>query len=143
MIQIEDLLQHCTVKLSLPGHMGWGTGFFVAPGLILTCAHVVREAQGQALAVQWQHQETWAAAVVEQSLTDPYDLALLRVTLPTDANPPCVYLDESVQSRDPLYLFGYPDEGIATENPARSTVMASRAMRLPQFCLSWDRCVRE
>lgn len=44
--QLEDLLQDCTVKLLLPGRSGWGTGFFVAPRLLLTCAHGVREAIG-------------------------------------------------------------------------------------------------
>ena len=108
MSQLEALLQQCTVKLTLPDRMGWGTGFFVAPEWILTCAHVVQEV-GQSVQVQWQKREL--EAVVERSLRDPYDLALLRVTLPIEANPPCVHLDEEIQSRDPLYLFGYPDEG--------------------------------
>jgi len=107
MTQLENLLQQCTVKLTLPDRMGWGTGFFVAPQWILTCAHVVQEV-GHSVQVQWQKREL--EAVVERSQPDPYDLALLRVTLPIDANPPCVYLDEEIQSRDPLYLFGYPDQ---------------------------------
>jgi HEAT repeat protein/energy-coupling factor transporter ATP-binding protein EcfA2 len=82
----------------------------VAPEWILTCTHVVQEATGQPIQVRWQNQENWTQAVVERSLPDPYDLALLRVTLPIDANPPCVYLDAAIQSRDPLYLFGYPDQ---------------------------------
>jgi hypothetical protein len=110
MSRVEDLLEQCTVKLSLPGQMGWGTGFFVAPEWILTCAHVVKGAKGKPVQVWWQKQENWSEAVVEDLFPDPYDLALLRVTLPTDANPPCVYLDEAIQSRDPLYLFGYPDQ---------------------------------
>ena len=110
MSQLEELLQQCTVKLILPGRMGWGTGFFVAPEWILTCTHVVQEAKGEPVQVRWQQQENWAKAVVERSLPEPYDLALLRVTLPTNANPPCVYLDVAIQSRDPLYLFGYPDQ---------------------------------
>lgn len=109
-MQVEDLLQQCTVKLTLPGRIGWGTGFFVAPEWILTCAHVVREAKGEPVQVRWQKQENWAKAVVQKSLPDPYDLALLRVMLPADANPPCVYLDVAIQSRDSLYLFGYPDQ---------------------------------
>src|SRR5919199_2922877 len=108
MSQLENLLQQCTVKLTLPG--GWGTGFFVAPEWILTCAHVVRAAKGEPVQVRWQNYENWAQAVVERSLPDPYDLALLRVTLPINVNPPCVYLDATIQSRDPLYLFGYPDQ---------------------------------
>jgi WD40 repeat protein len=110
MSQLENLLQHCTVKLTLTDRQGWGTGFFVAPGLILTCAHVVRKAKGQSVQVRWKNQDNWAQALVEKSLPDPYDLALLRVTLPTNVNPPCVYLDQEIQSRDPLYLFGYPDQ---------------------------------
>lgn len=110
MSQLEELLQQCTAKLTIPGRIGWGTGFFVAPGWILTCAHVVQEAKGAPVQVRWQKQENWAQALVERSLPKPYDLALLRVIFPTDANPPCVYLDESVHSRDPLYLFGYPDQ---------------------------------
>ncbi len=109
MSQIEDLLQRCTVKLTLPDRSGWGTGFFVAPGWILTCNHVVREAGGL-VRVRWQGQENWAEAYVEELRSDPYDLALLRVRLPGGESPPWVGLDEVVKSRDPLYLFGYPDQ---------------------------------
>ncbi len=111
MSQLDKLLQQCTVKvkISLPSGIIWGTGFFVAPGLILTCHHVVRKANGQP--VQVQRQQIELEAVVERSLPDPHDLALLRVSLSANYNPPCVYLDEEVKSRDPLYLFGYPDEG--------------------------------
>jgi vWA-MoxR associated protein C-terminal domain/Trypsin-like peptidase domain len=106
MSQIEDLLRRCTVKITVPD--GWGTGFFVAPGLVLTCAHVMQRSTGQ-VQLWWQNQSL--DATVERSLPEPYDLALLRVVVPTDLNPPCVKLNEEVQSRDPLYLFGYPDEG--------------------------------
>lgn len=106
--RLDELLQECTVKITVPDQSGWGTGFFVAPGLILTCAHVVKRSPGQ-VQVGWQNKTL--DAVVERSIPDPYDLALLRVTLEADANLPCVWLDEDVQPRDPLYLFGYPDEG--------------------------------
>ena len=108
MAELEDLLQHCTVKLSIPSQLGWGTGFFVAPGLILTCAHVVQRSPGQ-VQVCWQNQTL--DAVVERSIPDSYDLALLRLTPTVEGHSPCVWLDEEVRSRDPLYLFGYPDEG--------------------------------
>jgi HEAT repeat protein len=104
---LEALLQHCTVKLSLPNQSGWGTGFFVAPGLILTCAHVVKG--GEAIQVRWQNHDL--TATVDKVCPDPYDIALLRVMLVAEVNPPCVVLDDEIRSRDPLYLFGYPDEG--------------------------------
>lgn len=108
MSQQENLLQQCTVKLTLTNN-DWGTGFFVAPGWILTCAHVVKDSQSEPIQVRWQQQENWAQAIVQRFLPD-YDLALLKVTPPLEANPPCVYLDESIQSRDNLHLFGYPDQ---------------------------------
>lgn len=55
MTLLEDLLQQCTVKIIIPG--GWGTGFFVAPAWILTCAHVVQEAKGEPVQVWWQKKE--------------------------------------------------------------------------------------
>lgn len=109
MNQLENLLQQCTVKLTIPGRQGWGTGFFVAPGSILTCAHVVDGAGESPIQVMWNNQENWTQAVVVKSLPKPYDLALLKVALPIDDNPPCVYLNSEIQSRDPFYLFGYPD----------------------------------
>jgi tetratricopeptide (TPR) repeat protein len=117
MNQLEQLLQKCTLKL-MPSGNSWGTGFFVAPGLILTCNHVVQQANGEPVQVMWQDNNPWAQAVVEQSFPDPYDLALLRVTISPNANPPCVYLDaEEIRSRDPLYLFGYPDQDFPSGCP--------------------------
>ncbi|MEQ9367970.1 MAG: serine protease [Coleofasciculus chthonoplastes F3-SA18-01] len=110
MSQLENLLQQCTVKLSVRGQMGWGTGFFVAPEWILTCAHLVKKAEVEPVQVRWQKQENWSEALVRYLFPNPYDLALLQVRLPTNADPPCVYLDEAIQSGDPLYLFGYPDQ---------------------------------
>ncbi|MEA5627352.1 trypsin-like serine protease [Nostoc sp. UHCC 0251] len=39
----EDDLQRCTVRLNVSSSQG--TGFFVAPNWILTCAHVVESAK--------------------------------------------------------------------------------------------------
>ena len=114
---LEELLQQCTVKLtSGQSGYGYGTGFFVAPGLILTCAHVVKAAGDQPVIVRWQNQENFAEARVEKSLSD-FDLALLRFSLLPDDTPSCVYLDEAVKSRDPLYLFGYPDRDFPNGRP--------------------------
>ena len=109
-----DLLHRCTVKLTVRG--GHGTGFFVAPGLILTCAHVVKEAGTTPIKVRWQHQHDFAEATIERSLPDS-DIALLRCSPPPNTNVPCVLLDTAVEPRDPLYLFGYPDRDFPDGRP--------------------------
>jgi tetratricopeptide (TPR) repeat protein len=120
MIQLEDLLQQCTVRLNISGCMGWGTGFFVAPGLILTCAHVVEKASIEhPIQVRWKNEEKWAQALIERLLPNPYDLALLRVSQIGAETHPCVSFDTAmIQSRDPLYLFGYPDNDFSNGCPA-------------------------
>ena len=117
-LDLYGLLQRCTVKLSVPGKYGHGTGFFVAPGLILTCAHVVKAARDNLVNVTWQNQENFTKSVIEQLFPDPLDLALLRFTPPSEENLPCACLDEVVQPGDSLYLFGYPDEDFPRGCPA-------------------------
>jgi CHASE2 domain-containing sensor protein len=114
-LQLDELLKLCTVKLSVPGKFGWGTGFFVAPGKILTCAHVVKDAGGQLVKVCWQGKEDFGEASVQGLFADPFDLALLELQNSPAAHP-CVYLDEALRSNstvepdDDLYIYGYPDD---------------------------------
>jgi len=103
--QIYKLLRQCTVRLAIP-KVGHGTGFFVAPGLILTCAHVVKAAQPETSLVEvyWSGQR-YSAQVV--SCVPDQDLALLQVPL-TDH--PCVLFQAEVSPFDRLYSYGYTDE---------------------------------
>jgi hypothetical protein len=126
--RLFELLPRCTAKLSIPGKAGYGTGFFVANGLILTCSHVVKDTENIPIKVCWQNQEDFTEAVIDFYLPDPYDLALLRFTPPI-SDLPCVYLEESVQPEDKLYCYGYTDnfpkgesvtfecEGFTGDNP--------------------------
>lgn len=106
MEQLLSLLRSCTVQISGAGERG--TGFFVAPSLILTCAHVVENAQRRqsAVAVAWEEQSY--TAQIEHFLAKPYpDLALLRAeNLPPH---PCVFLHEEVNVDDDLSSYGYTD----------------------------------
>jgi hypothetical protein len=97
-----------------------GTGFFAAPGQIVTCAHVVA-GLGNGVDVRW-NKITFRGAVEKignpKSLLesgpadspDP-DLALIRLepaAFGLPVTPPCVLLaDEKPKLRDPLYSFGH------------------------------------
>lgn len=50
--ELDKLLRLCTARLRIGQGSDQGTGFFVAPGLILTCAHVVEAAQPNMKPVQ-------------------------------------------------------------------------------------------
>jgi Trypsin-like peptidase domain/TIR domain len=138
-VSLEDLLRLCTVQLRVSD--GHGTGFFVAPGQILTCAHVVigkrnlqkltsnsctdgektefLEMSNRSIKVRWQDQENFAEVVIEKCLPE-FDLALLRFEPPPNIELPCVHLELEWKTRsgDKLYLFGYPDEDFDDGCPA-------------------------
>lgn len=108
-LSIDERLKQCTVRLSVTGGQGHGTGFFVAPGLILTCAHVVKGANSRLINVWWQSQNYTADIDSVPENIEKVDLALLKLkgSIPDHS---WVSLDESAQVGDKLYSFGYTDE---------------------------------
>jgi hypothetical protein len=113
-----DLLDECTVRVELTGGNGHGSGFFVAPNLLITCFHVIEKATtnpSNLINIIWKEQSY--TAEIEKSLQvnqsvdlKKVDLALLRIKNPVP-NHPCVYLDiyNSNRVREKLYSYGYTD----------------------------------
>lgn len=128
--RLEDLLRACTVQV-LGGPM-LGAGFFVAPGRVLTCFHVVGESP--ALTVRWERDGQAPAEVPASGQTlilanrgrpipaldqDYPDIAVLAFD-GLDGHP-CVGIDAEWPSfEDGFQVFGYPQEGGAVRlTPAR------------------------
>jgi tetratricopeptide (TPR) repeat protein len=119
--QLEDLLRFCTVRIT--GGPISGAGFFVAPGKVLTCVHVV--GVSTPLMVRWERdgQPALEVGVTDRAvmltdkgrpipaLTEDYpDIAVLTVV--DIADHPCVAIDtEWPLSGDNFQVFGYPREG--------------------------------
>ncbi|MBZ5689785.1 MAG: trypsin-like peptidase domain-containing protein [Acidobacteriia bacterium] len=108
-------LEQCTVRLRRGPYTG--TGFFVAPGLIATCAHVLQlpRAEGQPIEVFGQDFELVGnlrqifpepCPIGENATVFP-DVALVTVE-PVQA--PCVLLGNEFEIHDKLYVWGYPPE---------------------------------
>jgi predicted ATPase len=107
----EDDLRTCTVRITRPD--GNGTGFFVGPGLVLTCAHVV---VGGVLDIVWAGHDPVSPGNIVHSGGDaagtstgyPYpDLALIEVAL--EGHPIAVLDDQQPALDEGLYLWGFPD----------------------------------
>jgi len=99
--QLIPLFESCTARISVESVRG--TGFFVAPQFLLTCAHVVENVQNatSSVMVQWKG-KSYTANIVHLSPTSYPDLALLNVeNIPS--NHPCVFLHKAVSIDDPLY----------------------------------------
>lgn len=121
---LSSLIRSCVV--SIGGHAGpGGSGFFIAPGIVLTCAHVVRRSPRAApggrpgsrpadLTVRWNGQTFPAHIVIAEPREHdgdglwPFpDLAIVELdgTLPRH---PCAWLDDTVPRLGaPLYVAGF------------------------------------
>jgi S1-C subfamily serine protease len=128
----DDLLPPCTVRIGVR-KMHSGSGFFVTPRLIATCAHVVpsssdprKPADASELTVVGLDGKSHEAEVKE--FDADVDLAFLRVS--STASHPCVLLDPApIISRDPMYTFAYPEghtEGVPSTLEAEGRTGAHR-----------------
>jgi len=104
-MNLSEWGQKSTVRVQVGN--SHGTGFFVANGLILTCAHVVKNAGSQEIKAYWQD---LSFPVTIQELRSDFhlDLALLQFS---DNIPGIVGVEldaEDPQLGDALYAYGYP-----------------------------------
>jgi len=103
-----SLIKECTVKILVGQNKSLGSGFFVAPGLVLTCSHVIEDGQpldaSALIKVQWK-KEQYNAQVIK-AFPKPFpDIALLGIE--SLISHPCVYLNSSINIGEDLYIFGF------------------------------------
>lgn len=103
-LRLDQLLKACTVKIDARNG-SYGTGFFFAPGLILTCYHVVSGKVGELVTVLPENFQQSINAKVEFIFPEPIDLAILLTE--NISHIPCVYFGEEIQPRDPCFTYGY------------------------------------
>ncbi len=109
---LDLLIRKCCAKLRGAEQ---GAGFFVAPGLMLTCAHVVGRNR---LPGDENSQVTLSSGTTTngrlKSIFPKADLALLEVTA---GNHPCVILGQEVWPNEQLLIVGFPvyDNNIGAE----------------------------
>jgi len=106
-LRLDQLLKACTVRIEVSGGRSRGTGFFFAPKLILTCAHVVRKKVGDSVEVFPADSGQPIQAKVRYFFPEQFDLLILEAD--TEQQFPCVLLGAEVQPKDSCYTYGYTD----------------------------------
>jgi hypothetical protein len=110
----DDALPECCVRIDVGGSHA-GSGFFVAPGVVVTCHHVLKlgdlssDEAGPNISVVSPFSGRYDVLDArESSPTQEDDLAILRVE-PADGHP-FVLLDTGLRARDELHTFGFPED---------------------------------
>jgi hypothetical protein len=107
----RGLLEAATVSLDLPGHTGGGTGFVIAPGTVVTCAHVVAGAD----VVRGRIVATGGDLILSASAEEFHragnglDVAFLRfATDEAVPAPPPVLTSPHTSLGDRMWAYGHP-----------------------------------
>lgn len=105
----EEILKRYVLRIHRTGesrHLG--SGFLVAPNLLLTCAHVIKNYRDQPLSVYLGDQEEGYPVEVEfYSEDDGFDVALLRLDRELEFLQ--IALTANLETDDRLYVWGFPD----------------------------------
>lgn len=113
-----------------------GSGFFVAPGFVVSCAHVAGGDPEEVVAIRWRNDEYEAVICTAASGGDaagalwPFpDLAVLEIVRPP-AGHPCVWLDGSLPDVGAtLTAVGFSDILESNGASARRAPLASGGAR--------------
>ncbi len=114
--QLKQLTEACTVEIPRAGING-GSGFFIAPGVVVSCAHVVAQGNGpvleQPVTVKWREELLYGQVRAVPPNSDnsqiwPFpDLCVIELDTAPIAQP-WVLLDDSLAADSPeLYVAGY------------------------------------
>lgn len=110
-----DALRAVTVPLVTPSGAE-GTGFFVAPGVLLTCAHVITDRTAGIAEVVRSLDTEWIPATEFRVIPGTYrvndpgsaDVVLLQAQAQANATVAHVVLHPAAEPGDPLWAYGYP-----------------------------------
>lgn len=107
-LKADAIEQACVFVVSTDGksQLSTGSGFFVAPGYVVTNKHVV--SNGYPLVTNRTLGKPAAARIVAQSSDSSSDFALLRVNMPHDAHITPLPLAREIRKTEKVGSWGYP-----------------------------------
>lgn len=107
-----DAVERACVFIVAPGGkrtVSTGSGFFVAPGYVVTNRHVVGDSKGKVLVTSKGLGEPVRGEVVALSSGKNTDFAIVRVQTPPNARVATLPLSGGVQKTEKVGAWGYPD----------------------------------
>ena len=109
-MEIKEQVKQCTVRLHHQESSHDGTGFLIAPYLIVTCAHVINLAKDKTIfAYNYQQEKLDLKLIYCSDDKNKLDLAFLEII---DKNKVFNYLqlDTKIEDKDEFYSYGFPEK---------------------------------
>lgn len=108
---VDKIEQACVFLISTDGisQLSTGSGFFVAPGYILTNKHVVANGSGKVFVTSRTLGKPALAKIVSTGKGEKEDYALLALEMPSASHASALSLRKDVQKTQKVGAWGYPD----------------------------------
>lgn len=108
--KVDAIERACVFLVATDGksNLSTGSGFFVAPGYVLTNRHVVKNGNGKAFVTSKGMKHPQVAKVIAVSSGKNEDYALLAVQIPRDADIAVLPLARNVEKTEKVGAWGYP-----------------------------------
>lgn len=121
---MEDVEAGCVFLVSTDGkgHVYTGSGFFVAPGYVLTNRHVVDHANGKVLVTSKALGEPVIGRIAAQAPQDGVDCALVELPMPSGSGATILKFAEGAKKTEKVGAWGYPDL-VGKNDPAYASLL--------------------
>lgn len=128
---VAELLEQATVLILSRSAAGvqMGTGFFIAPGVIVTNRHVVGAADAQAIVVNKATQGVLQARVMALSTDPGRDYAVLAVSPAPTVAP--LLLTPDVRRTERVSAWGFPG-AVTGDDPKFQALLSGNAQSVPE-----------
>lgn len=125
--KVENIEKACVFLVSTDGktHISTGSGFFVAPGYVVTNRHVVEKGAGKAFVTSRSMGHPAMAKVVAISRGKNEDYALLAVDMPENSATTVLPFARNVEKTEKVGAWGYPDI-VGKADPAYARLLAGK-----------------
>ncbi|MBD5641841.1 MAG: trypsin-like peptidase domain-containing protein [Desulfovibrio sp.] len=122
--KVEDIERACVFIVSTDGKSGLstGSGFFVAPGYVVTNRHVIEKGLAKVLVTSKSLGKAAIARVVATSKGGNADYALLKVDMPPGARTAVLPFADEVVKTEKIGAWGFPDV-IGKNDPAYARLL--------------------
>lgn len=124
------------VSLGTDGSVETGSGFFVAPGVVVTNRHVIENGSKAILVTNQKLKRPVKGTLIKASSDAERDYAALRVSVPADTVIPTLPFRATVQRTEKIGAWGFPYVISQNDPKYQEFIQGNNALAVPELSYS-------